>query len=247
MAPEILKAGVNEPYRVNVDMFSCGVVAYTLLCGYEPFYGSDEHELMLANKNIEYEFHYPEWNNISKSAKDWISRTLCDVKVRMTPKEAMSHPWMQQARHASDMRMLARMRRSVITDTAPPSSLNRSSHRYLSSPSMATRTATKSNTGGFGITEESGVDTGDGTTTYTNPQLKRENATMKASKYRSRVQRRHGSSSAQYSGNPMVRSISKDRHLDQWLPSEPQYDSDEEEKKEEEEESASLKRSCSIA
>jgi serine/threonine protein kinase len=39
VAPEILCAGVNEGYGTNVDMFSVGVVAYTLLCGYEPFYG----------------------------------------------------------------------------------------------------------------------------------------------------------------------------------------------------------------
>jgi calcium/calmodulin-dependent protein kinase I len=40
VAPDILRAGVNEGYGINVDMFSIGVVAYTILCGYEPFYGS---------------------------------------------------------------------------------------------------------------------------------------------------------------------------------------------------------------
>ena len=39
VAPEILKANAHESYGLNVDMFSIGVVAYTLLCGYEPFYG----------------------------------------------------------------------------------------------------------------------------------------------------------------------------------------------------------------
>lgn len=39
VAPDILKAGMHEGYGINVDMFSIGVVAYTLLCGYEPFYG----------------------------------------------------------------------------------------------------------------------------------------------------------------------------------------------------------------
>ena len=39
VAPDILKANANESYGLNVDIFSLGVVAYTLLCGYEPFYG----------------------------------------------------------------------------------------------------------------------------------------------------------------------------------------------------------------
>ena len=128
-----LKANVNEPYGNNVDMFSCGVVAYTLLFGYEPFYGADEHELMIANKNIEYEFHYPECNTVSQCAKDWIARTLCDASVRMTPEEAISHPWLQQARHLSDMRILARLRRAITSDKVPSETLNRSSHHFLSS------------------------------------------------------------------------------------------------------------------
>ena len=39
VAPEILKANAHESYGLNVDMFSIGVVAYTMLSGYEPFYG----------------------------------------------------------------------------------------------------------------------------------------------------------------------------------------------------------------
>ena len=57
VAPEVLKAGQDE-YPNNVDMFSLGVVAYTL-CGYEPFFGRNEHELMLVNKHIQFEFHCP--------------------------------------------------------------------------------------------------------------------------------------------------------------------------------------------
>ena len=42
MAPDILHAGLNEGYSLNVDMFSIGVVVYTVLCGYEPFFGNDD-------------------------------------------------------------------------------------------------------------------------------------------------------------------------------------------------------------
>lgn len=50
-----------------------GVVAYTLLCGYEPFYGVTDKQLIAANKLAEYEFHDPEWTRISAEAKDLVS------------------------------------------------------------------------------------------------------------------------------------------------------------------------------
>lgn len=52
-----------------------GVVAYTLLCGYEPFYGVTDKQLIAANKLAEYEFHEPEWTRISHEAKDLVRHT----------------------------------------------------------------------------------------------------------------------------------------------------------------------------
>lgn len=65
VAPEILLAGAHEGYSMNVDMFSIGVVAYILLCGYEPFYGEDDKQLIKANKEVDYEFHAEDWEGSS--------------------------------------------------------------------------------------------------------------------------------------------------------------------------------------
>ena len=73
MAPEILCAGKGEAYPCGVDMFSAGVVAYTMLCGYEPFFGVNDEELIQMNKRVDYEFEEPEWANISDDAKDMVS------------------------------------------------------------------------------------------------------------------------------------------------------------------------------
>ena len=57
VAPEILRAGVHEGYANNVDAFSSGAVLYALLCGYEPFYGDDDRQLVAANREARVEFH----------------------------------------------------------------------------------------------------------------------------------------------------------------------------------------------
>jgi calcium/calmodulin-dependent protein kinase-4 len=72
VAPEILAAGKGEAYPSGVDMFSAGVVAYTMLCGYEPFFGVNDEELIQMNKLVESEFEEPEWSSISDEAKDLV-------------------------------------------------------------------------------------------------------------------------------------------------------------------------------
>lgn len=72
VAPEILTAGKGESYPSGVDMFSVGVVTYTMLCGYEPFFGVNDDELIQMNKSVEYEFEEPEWATISDEAKDLV-------------------------------------------------------------------------------------------------------------------------------------------------------------------------------
>lgn len=95
VAPDILNAKVHEGYSIHVDLFSVGVVAYTLLCGYEPFYGTDDQELIRVNKSVEYQFHLPEWGGISMSAKDFIANCLLPhADHRMTAEEAKNHPWL---------------------------------------------------------------------------------------------------------------------------------------------------------
>ncbi|CAI5708510.1 hypothetical protein KXD40_004892 [Peronospora effusa] len=101
VAPEILSAGKGEAYPSGVDMFSAGVVAYTMLCGYEPFFGVNDEELIQMNKRVEYEFEEPEWASISDEAKDMISLMMeKDPYKRVTPREVLKHPFLRDA-HAT--------------------------------------------------------------------------------------------------------------------------------------------------
>jgi calcium/calmodulin-dependent protein kinase I len=63
VAPEIFSAGVNGGYGNKVDVFSTGVTLYIMLCGYEPFYGESDAELIDANKEAHLEFPAADWDH----------------------------------------------------------------------------------------------------------------------------------------------------------------------------------------
>lgn len=63
VAPEIFNATASVGYRNKVDMFSAGVTLYVLLCGYEPFYGETDAELMDTNKAAKIEFIDGDWEH----------------------------------------------------------------------------------------------------------------------------------------------------------------------------------------
>lgn len=72
-APEVmLKKGHGKP----VDMWSMGVITYTLLCGYSPFRSETLADLIEECKNGRVIFHERYWKDVSKDAKDFINILL---------------------------------------------------------------------------------------------------------------------------------------------------------------------------
>lgn len=101
VAPEVL---AQTPYGKLVDVWSIGVIAYILLCGYPPFYDEDGNDdnLFAQIMRGDYEFDSPYWDNISEPAKDFISHLICvDTTKRYTCRLALEHPWIS-ANLASD-------------------------------------------------------------------------------------------------------------------------------------------------
>eukprot|EP00933_Yihiella_yeosuensis_P000239 TRINITY_DN10037_c4_g1_i1.p1 TRINITY_DN10037_c4_g1~~TRINITY_DN10037_c4_g1_i1.p1 ORF type:complete len:486 (+),score=108.29 TRINITY_DN10037_c4_g1_i1:89-1546(+) len=93
VAPQVLAAKYDE----KCDIWSCGVIAYILLCGYPPFYGDSDNEILKMVKKGDYKFISPDWDGISDgagSAKDLIRQMLTlDPTKRPSAAELLSHPW----------------------------------------------------------------------------------------------------------------------------------------------------------
>lgn len=72
-APEVmLKRGHGKP----VDMWSLGVITYTLLCGYSPFRSENLQDLIEECSSSKIVFHERYWKDVSDDAKNFINTLL---------------------------------------------------------------------------------------------------------------------------------------------------------------------------
>jgi calcium-dependent protein kinase len=93
IAPEVL----NEVYDEKCDIWSCGVILYILLCGYPPFNGESDADIMKSVKKGIFDFPKEEWDAISKDAKSLIQSMLkYDPKNRFSAKECLASPWFKK-------------------------------------------------------------------------------------------------------------------------------------------------------
>lgn len=102
IAPEVL----NESYDEKCDIWSCGVILYIFLCGYPPFNGESDTDIMKAVRKGNYDFPVEEWATVSKEAKDLVSNMLkYDPKQRFGAKECLSHSWIKKYEQLSDQKI----------------------------------------------------------------------------------------------------------------------------------------------
>jgi len=93
VAPEVITA--DGTYDNSVDMWSCGVITYVLLCGFSPFLSSNQTGLFEKIMKAEYDFPDPEWTHISEQAKDFIRKLLVkEPEKRFTAAQCNQHPWL---------------------------------------------------------------------------------------------------------------------------------------------------------
>ncbi len=91
ISPEVLMGN----YDVSCDMWSAGCMLYILLCGYPPFYGDDNKEILEMVQKGDFDFDGEEWDEVSAEAKDLIKKLICKPERRLTAQEALNHKWVK--------------------------------------------------------------------------------------------------------------------------------------------------------
>jgi calcium-dependent protein kinase len=94
---------------MSCDMWSAGCILYILLCGYPPFYGDDDAEIMAMVKKREFDFDGEEWDDVSNDAKDLIKNLICVPERRLTAEEALQHNWIKTLAKNSKVETLSKI------------------------------------------------------------------------------------------------------------------------------------------
>ena len=93
MAPEVLS---DRPYGLAADVWSMGVILYTLLCGRMPFFEDDSELEEAMVREGSWSFGDSNWDEVSYEAKDMVRRLLTlDPFKRPTVQEALDLPWLR--------------------------------------------------------------------------------------------------------------------------------------------------------
>ncbi|KAF0688391.1 Aste57867_19986 [Aphanomyces stellatus] len=91
IAPEILSQAY---YGREVDIWSAGVITYILLCGYPPFQGATDAELLANIQRGKFEFDAPYWDDVSELARSFVTSMLVlNPKERPSAETLLQHPW----------------------------------------------------------------------------------------------------------------------------------------------------------
>lgn len=90
IAPEVL----HKQYRESADVWSMGVIMFTIMCAYPPFWGNTEADIYSRIRKGMYRFQGAEWQRRSDDAKDMVRSLLqLDPAKRLNVHTALQHPW----------------------------------------------------------------------------------------------------------------------------------------------------------
>jgi calcium-dependent protein kinase len=129
VAPEVLKGCYDE----RCDVWGVGVIAYLMLCGYAPFNGADDAEVLKKVRKGVVQFTGPSWGSISGAAKAAIQYMMTmNASERPAAAQVMDDSWVREVglgvrpatkipdvvERLQQFRQHARMKRVALTAVA---------------------------------------------------------------------------------------------------------------------------------
>lgn len=95
-APEMLSF---NPVKPASDMWSVGVLVYTMLSGTSPFYNEDERKVVTSVEKVKWQFDEDAFEDVTGEAKDFIKKIFVRApENRITAEQALKHPWFDDSR-----------------------------------------------------------------------------------------------------------------------------------------------------
>lgn len=90
VSPQVLVGDYDQ----SCDLWSCGVIMYILLCGYPPFDGDADADVLKKVKEGVFRFPSQEWKCVSSDAKNLIKNLLkFHQEERWTAQQALNDTW----------------------------------------------------------------------------------------------------------------------------------------------------------
>lgn len=90
MSPQILGGKYDE----GCDVWACGIIMFVMMCGYPPFYGETDKEVLARVKIGTFVFVHEDWKHVSLDATDLIVKMLKkNAEKRVTAAQALEHVW----------------------------------------------------------------------------------------------------------------------------------------------------------
>ncbi|XP_069929385.1 ribosomal protein S6 kinase alpha-2 isoform X1 [Oryctolagus cuniculus] len=106
VAPEVLK---RQGYDAACDVWSLGILLYTMLAGFTPFANGPEdtpEEILARIGSGKYALSGGNWDSVSEAAKDVVSKMLhVDPQQRLTAVQVLKHPWIVNREYLSQSQL----------------------------------------------------------------------------------------------------------------------------------------------